>query len=147
MMTAEAIPTFRPRLSACTSQILANPRSCALFLDVDGTLLDLAATPKSVRVPDGLIATLQRLTLAFDGAVGIITGRLISEVDLLLAPLRLTASGVHGAELRGRDSQVSASRTVLVIGTGILAVEARRRSPHSGASGGQTAPLYVGSAA
>lgn len=99
-MAAETIPNFRPHLSACTSSILANPRACALFLDVDGTLLDLAATPKSVQVPDGLIATLQRLSLAFDGAVAIISGRLISEIDLLLAPLRLTASGVHGAELR-----------------------------------------------
>src|SRR5688572_25647108 len=99
-MTAETIQQFRPRLSACTSTILASPRSCALFLDVDGTLLDLAATPKSVRVPDGLIAILQRLSLAFDGAVAIITGRLISEIDLLLSPLRLAASGVHGAELR-----------------------------------------------
>lgn len=99
-MTAETIPHFRPRLSACTSSILANPRACALFLDVDGTLLDLAATPKSVRVPDGLIGILQRLNLAFDGAVAIISGRLISEIDLLLSPLRLAASGVHGAELR-----------------------------------------------
>ena len=99
-MTAETVPQFRSRLSACTSSILANPRGCALFLDVDGTLLDLAATPKSVRVPEGLIAILQRLNLAFDGAVAIITGRLISEIDLLLTPLRLAASGVHGAELR-----------------------------------------------
>lgn len=99
-MTAETIPAFRPHLSACTSAILANPRACALFLDVDGTLLDLAATPKSVRVPDKLIPILQRLTLAFDGGLAIITGRLISEIDLLLAPLRLAASGVHGAELR-----------------------------------------------
>lgn len=99
-MTAETPSQFRPRLSACTSSILANPRACALFLDVDGTLLDLAATPKSVRVPDGLTAILQRLVLAFDGAVAIISGRLISEIDLLLSPLRLAASGVHGAELR-----------------------------------------------
>lgn len=99
-MTAETIPQFGPRLSACTSSILANPRACALFLDVDGTLLDLAATPKSVRVPEGLVGILQRLSLAFDGAVAIITGRLISEIDLLLSPLRLTASGVHGAEFR-----------------------------------------------
>jgi trehalose 6-phosphate phosphatase len=99
-MTAKTIPAFRPHLSTCTSAILANPRACALFLDVDGTLLDLAATPKGVRVPDGLISILQRLTLALDGAVAIITGRLISEIDLLLSPLRLTASGVHGAEMR-----------------------------------------------
>lgn len=99
-MTVEATPAFRPHLSACTSAILANPRACALFLDVDGTLLDLAPTPKGVRVPDGLISILQRLTLAFDGAVAIITGRVISEIDLLLSPLRLPASGVHGAEMR-----------------------------------------------
>lgn len=100
MAIAERIPSFSPRLSACTSSILANPRACALFLDVDGTLLELAATPKSVRVPEGLIGTLQRLSLTFDGAVAIISGRLISEIDLLLAPLKLPASGVHGAELR-----------------------------------------------
>ncbi|WP_072393824.1 trehalose-phosphatase [Hyphomicrobium sp. CS1GBMeth3] len=106
-MTAETFSQFSPHLSVCTSSILANPRACALFLDVDGTLLDLADTPKGVRVPDGLIATLQRLSLAFDGAVAIITGRLISEIDLLLSPLRLAASGVHGAELRkGPDRDI-----------------------------------------
>ena len=79
-MTAETFSQFSPRLSACTSSILANPRTCALFLDVDGTLLDLADTPKGVRVPDGLIGTLQRL---------------------------LAASGVHGAELRkGPDRDI-----------------------------------------
>jgi trehalose 6-phosphate phosphatase len=113
-MTAETIPTFRPHLSACTSAILANPRACALFLDVDGTLLDLAATPKGVRVPDGLVPTLQRLSLAFEGGVAIITGRLISEIDLLLAPLRLPASGVHGAELRtGPDREIERVTAVL----------------------------------
>lgn len=113
-MTAETIPTFRPHLSACTSAILANPRSCALFLDVDGTLLDLAPTPKGVRVPDGLISILQRLTIAFDGAVAIITGRLISEIDLLLSPLRLPASGVHGAELRtGPNREIERVTAVL----------------------------------
>ncbi|MGE0025332.1 MAG: trehalose-phosphatase, partial [Hyphomicrobium sp.] len=92
--------SIRPALRASTSSILANPRGSALFLDVDGTLLDLAATPKSVRVPNGLIGVLQRLSLRLDGAVAIITGRLISEIDLLLQPLKLTASGVHGAEIR-----------------------------------------------
>lgn len=113
-MTAEKTATFNPRLSACTSAVLVNPRACALFLDVDGTLLDLAATPKSVRIPEGLISILQRLTLAFDGAVAIVTGRLISEIDLLLAPLRLTASGVHGAELRmSPDQEVERVTAVL----------------------------------
>ncbi len=99
-MKAEMIYEPQPRLSACTSAILSDPRSCALFLDVDGTLLDLAPTPKSVRVPEGLVGLLQRLMLAFDGAIAVITGRMISEADQILAPLRLTASGVHGAEIR-----------------------------------------------
>lgn len=100
MATADRTPSFSHRLSACTSGILSNPRGFALFLDVDGTLLDLAATPKSVRVPEGLIGVLQRLSLSFDGAIAIVTGRQISEIDLLLSPLKLTASGVHGAEMR-----------------------------------------------
>lgn len=106
-MSLKLKPHAGSRLNACTSSILANPRAFALFLDVDGTLLDLAPTPKSVRIPEGLIAVLQRLTLAFDGALAIITGRLISEIDVLLAPLRLPASGVHGAELRkGPDHEI-----------------------------------------
>jgi trehalose 6-phosphate phosphatase len=90
----------RSRLSVCTEFAFANPRACALFLDVDGTLLELAATPKSVRVPEGLIELLERLSDGFDGAIAIISGRLISEIDRLLEPLKLAASGVHGAELR-----------------------------------------------
>lgn len=99
-MAAEKMPPSRLRLSACTEFMLANPRACALFLDMDGTLLELAATPKSVRIPDGLVELLARLDAGLDGAVAIVTGRLISDVDRLLAPLRLAASGVHGAELR-----------------------------------------------
>lgn len=89
-----------PRLSACSTTVLADPSACALFLDMDGTLLDLAPTPKSVRLPDGLTGLLDRLNDIFDGAVAIITGRLIAEADQILSPLRLAASGVHGAELR-----------------------------------------------
>jgi len=97
---SDTMQSIRPTLRASTSSILANPRGAALFLDVDGTLLDLAATPKSVRVPNGLVGVLQRLSLMLDGAVAIITGRLISDIDLLLQPLKLAASGVHGAEIR-----------------------------------------------
>jgi len=101
-MVAEHFPSSRARarLSACTEFALANPRATALFLDVDGTLLELAATPKSVRVPQELVGLLERLAAGLDGAVAIISGRLISEIDRLLDPLKLTASGVHGAELR-----------------------------------------------
>jgi trehalose 6-phosphate phosphatase len=110
-MVVERIPTFRPRLDACTASVLTNPNAFSLFLDVDGTLLELAATPKSVLVPDGLSDLLGRLAQRLGGAVAIISGRLISEIDQIVSPLVLPASGVHGAELRksphGEIEQIS----------------------------------------
>jgi trehalose 6-phosphate phosphatase len=101
-MTAYPVPKLPPHLGACTSSILADPGACALFLDMDGTLLDLAPTPRSVRMPDGLIDLLERLDTIFGGAVAVITGRVLTEADEILSPLKLPASGVHGAELRKR---------------------------------------------
>jgi trehalose 6-phosphate phosphatase len=72
----------------------------ALFLDVDGTLLDIAETPESVRVPDDLKRLMLELNLKLDGAVALVSGRSIDNLDALFAPLRLTASGVHGCERR-----------------------------------------------
>ncbi|AHB49332.1 trehalose-phosphatase [Hyphomicrobium nitrativorans NL23] len=96
----DRIPEATSRLAACTDFVLSNPGRYALFLDVDGTLIELADTPEAVIVPDGLIALLQRLALGLDGAMAIVTGRLISDIDHLLSPLRLAAAGVHGAEMR-----------------------------------------------
>jgi trehalose 6-phosphate phosphatase len=77
------------------------PRSpWCLFLDVDGTLLDIAPTPGSVRVDAGLIDLLRRLERACGGALALITGRPIAEVDALFDPLRLPVAGVHGFERR-----------------------------------------------
>jgi trehalose 6-phosphate phosphatase len=72
----------------------------ALFLDVDGTILDLAERPGDVVTPPGLVATLQRTERKLAGALALISGRPIEELDRLLEPLRLRASGVHGAEMR-----------------------------------------------
>lgn len=88
------------RLQICTDLALTRPRDCAVFLDIDGTLLDLAATPSSVVIPDELVGLLRTLRDKLDGALAIISGRRISETDGILSPLRLAASGVHGAELR-----------------------------------------------
>ena len=79
---------------------IENPGNIALFLDLDGTLFDITAVPTGVSVPAGLSATLGQLQRTLRGAVAILTGRKIDEVDRLLAPARLTAAGVHGAELR-----------------------------------------------
>jgi trehalose 6-phosphate phosphatase len=72
----------------------------ALFLDVDGTMLDIAATPESVVVPDGLAETIGRLERALGGALAIVTGRTLADLDRLFFPLRTRAAGVHGAEMR-----------------------------------------------
>lgn len=72
----------------------------ALFLDVDGTLLHLADTPEAVEVSDHLRDMLARLTPAFGGAVALISGRRIEDLDRIFAPLRLPAAGLHGLEHR-----------------------------------------------
>jgi trehalose 6-phosphate phosphatase len=82
----------------------------ALFLDVDGTLLDLAARPGEVVTPAGLVTTLARAERKLAGALALISGRSIDDVDHLFAPLRLRASGVHGAEIR-LDPEASTTPT------------------------------------
>jgi trehalose 6-phosphate phosphatase len=72
----------------------------ALFLDVDGTILDLAERPGDVVTPPGLVASLRRIERRLAGALALISGRPIDELDRLFDPLRLRASGVHGAEMR-----------------------------------------------
>ena len=79
-----------------------DPALDALFLDIDGTLIDIAQRPTDVVVPPSLILLLKRLQARFGGALAIITGRQINEVDRLFNPLRLTAAGVHGCEIRSR---------------------------------------------
>jgi trehalose 6-phosphate phosphatase len=72
----------------------------ALFLDLDGTLVEIAATPKAVVVPDDLVADLSAASKALGGALAIVSGRDLAEVDRLLAPLCLPAAGEHGAVIR-----------------------------------------------
>jgi trehalose 6-phosphate phosphatase len=71
-----------------------------LFLDIDGTLLDIAPTPDAVNVDTALLNLLRRLERACDGALALITGRPIAAVDSLFAPLQLPVAGVHGFERR-----------------------------------------------
>ncbi len=78
---------------------------CALFFDFDGTLTDLASTPDRVRVVDGLPDLLARLAAPLAGAVAIVSGRPIGEIDAHLQPLKLPAAGVHGTERRGADGR------------------------------------------
>jgi trehalose 6-phosphate phosphatase len=77
-----------------------DPSRLALLLDIDGTLLDIAATPREVYVSRSLRETLARLYRRTAGAVAFVSGRPLHEIDLLFAPLRLPAVAGHGAELR-----------------------------------------------
>jgi trehalose 6-phosphate phosphatase len=78
----------------------------ALFLDVDGTLVDFAAAPADVRLEPGLVARLGRLADALDGAVALVSGRPLAELDALFAPLVLPAAGLHGIERRDTAGRV-----------------------------------------
>ena len=72
----------------------------ALFLDVDGTLLEIAASPQAVSVPDDLRERLRALFLASGGAVALVSGRAIADLDKLFVPLTLPSAGLHGFEHR-----------------------------------------------
>jgi trehalose 6-phosphate phosphatase len=72
----------------------------AFFLDVDGTLLDHADHPGAVRVGPGLRVLLEGLSAAAGGALALISGRSVEDIDRLFAPLRPAAAGQHGTERR-----------------------------------------------
>jgi trehalose 6-phosphate phosphatase len=81
----------------------------ALFLDIDGTLLDLARTPDRVHVPQDLLQTLQLLSRELSGAFAFVSGRSLESVDRLFSPFRPAAIGAHGGEIRGADGAVARS--------------------------------------
>ncbi|MFZ0602399.1 MAG: trehalose-phosphatase [Roseiarcus sp.] len=93
--------TSPPFMDATVDNLEAlTERPSALFLDVDGTILDLAERPDDVVTPPGLVAALVRTEHKLAGALALISGRPIAELDRLFDPLRFRASGVHGAEMR-----------------------------------------------
>ena len=80
---------------------LAQPLGrCAFLFDIDGTLLDLAPTPREVWVPPGLRETLGRLRDLTSGALALVSGRSLNDIDLIFAPEVFAAIGGHGAEMR-----------------------------------------------
>jgi trehalose 6-phosphate phosphatase len=80
-------------------------KNSALFLDIDGTLLDMAHTPEAVMVPDALMEALKTLHGALGGALAFVSGRPLGEIDRLFAPLQAPAIGCHGAQIRGGDGK------------------------------------------
>ena len=79
---------------------------CALFLDIDGTLLELAPTPGGVHVDAGVAALLPALARRLGGAVALITGRAMADADQLFHGLALPIAGQHGLERRRADGSL-----------------------------------------
>lgn len=77
-----------------------DPKSIALLLDVDGTMVDIGPSPFEVEVSGGLKDSLARLYRLTGGALALVSGRPIRDLDMLFAPLKLPAIGGHGAEMR-----------------------------------------------
>src|ERR1700676_5541468 len=88
-----------PNLVSAASELAQRLDGCALLLDIDGTLLDLAPTPREVWVPPGLAKTLNRLLEKTSGALALVSGRSLNDIDLIFAPEQFPAVGGHGAEM------------------------------------------------
>jgi trehalose 6-phosphate phosphatase len=87
-----------PKLAA--GELAQRLDECAILLDIDGTLLDLAPTPREVWVPPDLATTLNRLLEKTSGALALVSGRSLNDIDLIFAPQLFPAVGGHGAEMR-----------------------------------------------
>jgi trehalose 6-phosphate phosphatase len=96
------------------------PSPFALFLDVDGTLIDIAPRPDAVFVPPALRQALAILDDHLGGAIALVSGRTIADLDRLFEPLRLRASGVHGAEIRWSRSGAIESLPEALLPTGVM---------------------------
>ena len=85
----------------------------ALFLDLDGTLLEIAPRPELVKAPEGIAELLTRLAQQRGGALAVISGRRIDDFDRHLHPWRGAAAGVHGAERRDAEGRIVTSGDTL----------------------------------
>ncbi len=77
----------------------------AFFLDVDGTLLDFRERPEDVVADVALLALLRHLQTAAGGAVALVSGRMVADLDRIVAPMVLPLGGVHGGDLRYSDGR------------------------------------------
>ncbi|HXP73335.1 MAG TPA: trehalose-phosphatase [Stellaceae bacterium] len=96
MAWTDPLSDSRSRLALLSQSV----REWALFLDIDGTLLDIAEHPDLVQVPPALIGDLERVSASLDGALALVSGRAIAWIDRAFHPLRLPVAGQQGAEIR-----------------------------------------------
>lgn len=104
----------------------------SFFLDVDGTLIEYAAHPDGVRVTAELLELLRRLHGVAGGAVALISGRSVADLDRLFAPLSLPAAGQHGTERRSAGGVTSRHGPAIEILGRAAADIVRLTASHSG---------------
>lgn len=85
--------------------LLAADGPISLFLDFDGTLVDIAPTPDSIVVAADMAERLVALSKRFDGRVALISGRAIVDLERHLGPITIACAGSHGSDCRGADGQ------------------------------------------
>lgn len=93
-----------------------DPHQSALFLDVDGTLLDIVDDPADVVADDHLVRALLAAEERLAGAIALVSGRTLTELDRIFAPAMLPAAGTHGTEIRLPDGHVEHAGTVSMAG-------------------------------
>jgi trehalose 6-phosphate phosphatase len=100
-MSLEFLDTRAPDMADSDAEtVMPDLRKCAILLDIDGTILDFAPSPEQVRVPAQLRQTLSRLQQLTGGALALVSGRVLADIDGIFSPLKLAAIGGHGAEMR-----------------------------------------------
>ena len=85
----------------------APQREWAYFFDLDGTLVDFADTPAGVHVSEDLCRSLERLYRDTGGAVALMSGRAVAEIDRLFPHARLPVAGQYGLERRGAGGTIT----------------------------------------
>jgi trehalose 6-phosphate phosphatase len=89
--------------------LISDLRASALFLDLDGTLANIVEEPAKVNVTRQTLAALSSLNESLAGALAIVSGRTLEDIDRLLDPLRLPLAGVHGTLRRSSDGSLHRS--------------------------------------
>jgi trehalose 6-phosphate phosphatase len=112
-MVMQGMAFLKPEIS--TVRAPAPDSRWALFLDIDGTLLDIAPSPEQVHVPKTLVHTLAQASAWLGGALAIVSGRPFAQIDKLFAPLHLPGGAGHGASLRMPDGNMESASATLAV--------------------------------
>ena len=110
---AQGGPTGKPsdRMSAAPAGPPGSIDGMALFIDVDGSLLEFRPTPGAVFAPLNVRRLVAHLQRHLDGALAVLSGRSLTDLDRIFHPLRLPGAGVHGIQRRDADGRLH-QRTV-----------------------------------